>query len=114
MSGLQSGDDLPPDIQTALHEAMILEHVPETWYDDLAWICAAESPGHTGVKNASGSGLFQLVSTQAGGTAGSKATLGDAIDEARGGIRYIKDRYGDAANAKVFWLSHTHHSHQFY
>jgi SLT domain-containing protein len=116
MAGLQRGDELPPDIQSALHEAMNLEHVPESWYDDLAWICANESSGHTGVRNSTStaSGLFQLTSAQWGLMPAGKDSLGNAVDEARGGIRYIKSRYGDAANAKTFWLSHTHHGHHFY
>ncbi len=116
MSGFQSGDELPEDIQKALHTAMDLEHVPDTWYDDLAWICANESTGHTGVKNtkSTASGLFQLTSPNWGLMPSGKDSLGNAVDEARGGIRYIKGRYGSAAKAKAFWLSHTHNGHHFY
>jgi SLT domain-containing protein len=114
--GFQSGDELPADIQKAIKEAMDLEHVPSTWYDDLAWICANESTGHTGVKNShsSASGLFQLTRPNYGLMPNGAESLGNAVEEARGGIRYIKNRYGTAAAAKKFWLSHTHNGHHFY
>ena len=55
MSGYHTANDVPQEIQDAIREAMRLEGVPSSWFDDLVWICANESTGHTGVKNSGSS-----------------------------------------------------------
>jgi SLT domain-containing protein len=116
MSGYHTTDDVPQDIQDAIREAMALEGVPSSWFDDLVWICANESTGHVGTKNAgsSASGLFQLTKASWGMMPHGADSLGNAVEEARGGIRYIKGRYHSAEKAKHFWLTHTHKGHHFY
>jgi hypothetical protein len=115
--GFQSGDDLPPEIQKVLKEAMRLENVPDSWYDDLAWICANESGGKVGIPNTKGSsatGLFQLTKGSWASMPHDTASIGNALEEAQGGIRYIKGRYHTAAAAKHWWLTHTNHGHHWY
>ena len=89
---------------------MTLEQVSLTDYNDLLWIMAQESMGVVGVRNQSGStarGLYQLLQEQwptyLPHGAGS---IGNAVEECQGGIRYIKDRYGTVSNARIFWDKH--------
>ncbi len=80
-------------------------------YDDLAWILAQEPTGVPGIQNMSGSstasGLFQTTAAnrQAFYPRG-ETSVGSAIEEARGGIRYIEQNYGSAAAARRFWEEH--------
>lgn len=94
----------------ALQRAMVLEGVPPSDYDDLLWIMAQESMGVVGVRNQSGStarGLYQLLQEQWGKYyPHGAASIGNAVEECQGGIRYIKDRYGTVVNARAFWNRH--------
>ncbi len=89
---------------------MTLEGVPVSDYDDLLWIMAQESMGEVGVRNQAGSsarGLYQLLREQwPKYDPHGEASIGDAVQECQGGIRYIKDRYGRVAEARAFWNKH--------
>lgn len=101
---------VPVASAAALKQAMTLEGLAATDYDDLLWIMAQESMGVVGVRNQSGStarGLYQLLQQQWDDyyPHGIKS-IGNAVEECQGGIRYIKDRYGTVANARAFWNKH--------
>ncbi len=96
----------PSPIVKSLQEAMRREGVPIAWFPDLLYIMMAESSGLVGAKNRKGSsatGLFQLLKDNWHYMPRGEQSIGDAVDEAIGGIRYIKARYGDAAKARKFW-----------
>jgi len=107
----KSVDDLPPSSVEALRTAMRQEHVPDDWFNDLAWIMAQESEGKVDVHNPSSSarGLFQLTRVNYSLNPHGAASFGDAVDECRGGIRYIKQRYHTAREARAFWQAHHHY-----
>lgn len=101
---------VPAASAQALRRAMTLEGVADSDYDDLLWIMAQESMGVVGVRNQAGStarGLYQLLQEQWDTYYPRGAnSVGDAIEESQGGIRYIKDRYGTVAEARAFWNKH--------
>ncbi len=88
---------------------MVAEGVPASNFDDLLWIMAQESEGQIGVANQQGSsarGLFQLLKAQYSLYPRGEASLGNAVEECRGGIRYVVGRYRTAAVARAFWETH--------
>lgn len=100
---------VPAAIQAALKQAMVAEGVPATEFDDLLWIMAQESGGKIGIANQQGSsarGLFQLLKAQYSLYPRGGASLGNAVEECQGGIRYIVGRYRTAAAARAFWEKH--------
>ena len=100
---------VPSSSVDALKIAMRLESIPAQQYDDLLWIMTQESVGIPGVENGSttASGLFQMneAARQAFYPRGD-ASVGNAIEEAQGAIRYMLSRYGSAAEARRFWDIH--------
>jgi hypothetical protein len=102
----------PPDSAIdALSEAMTLEGVPASWQPGLTFIMAQESGGEVGVHSPihSARGLYQLTAANYHYNPRGAASFGHAVEEAQGGIRYIRDRYGTADNAMAFW-----HRHRWY
>ena len=89
---------------------MTLENVPPRDYDDLLWIMAQKSMGEVGVRNQSGfsaRGLYQLLKEQwPTYLPHGASSLGKAVEECQGGIRYTKDRYGTVSVARAFWSKH--------
>ncbi len=97
---------LPSSATTALRSAMISEGASMSDFDDLAWIMAQESMGVPGIRNLHNtvSGLFQLTAhSRDTFYPRGQASVGDAAEEARGGIRYIKKTYGSVKAARHFW-----------
>ena len=99
---------VPVEVQHALREALQREGVPATQYDDLLWIIAQESGGHIGVRSACSTarGLFQLLRAHYCLNPDGEHSFGNAVEECRGGIRYVMKRYGSAGAAKLFWEKH--------
>jgi len=99
---------VPAPIQHALREALHLENVPLSHYDDLLWIIAQESSGRVGVCStcSTARGLFQLLRANYGLNPNGERSFGNAVEECRGGIRYVMRRYKSAAAAKAFWREH--------
>ncbi len=99
---------VPDESRTALRDAMAREHVPAGEYDDYLWLMAQESEGIVNQPNPSSSarGLYQLLQAQYGLNPHGAQSFGNAVEEAQGGIRYVRGRYGNAAAAKAFWLLH--------
>lgn len=99
---------ISPIVKTALREAMRLERISSTEYDDFLWLIAQESGGIIGARNGQSSarGLFQLLRAQYGLNPNAERSFGIAIEECQGGIRYVVGRYRSAAAAKQFWLQH--------
>lgn len=87
---------------------MALEGVPDTWQSDLRFIVAQESGGRVDAKNPvhSARGLFQLTAVHYRLNPNGARSFGNAVEEAQGGIRYIRQRYGTADNAVAFWQTH--------
>ncbi len=87
---------------------MTLENVPQSWQAGLRFIMAHESGGQVDVRNPvhSARGLFQLTAALYHLNPHGTASFGNAVEEAQGGIRYIKQRYGTADNAVAFWQQH--------
>jgi hypothetical protein len=100
--------DVPETSLDALRTAMIQTGTSDDQFDDLAWIMAQESMGKVGARNHSSTaaGLFQLTHVNYGLMPRGKASIGDAVDECIGGIRYIRQRYHDAKHARQFWEIH--------
>jgi hypothetical protein len=92
----------------ALNQAMAREGVPSSWQPDLAFIMAHESRGRVDAKSPvhSARGLYQLTAVNYHFNPRGVASFGDAVEEAQGGIRYIRARYGTAGNAAAFWRQH--------
>lgn len=99
---------VPPASQLALRQAMVLEDVALTDYDDLLWIMAQESEGVVDVRNpkSSARGLYQLLEPQYDLNPHGIKSFGNATEEAQGGIRYILGRYHTVAAARAFWEKH--------
>jgi hypothetical protein len=97
-----------PSADAALSHAMALENVPASWHDSLHFIMSHESGGRVGVQNPvhSARGLFQLTAAQYHLNPNGAASFGNAVEEAQGGIRYIKERYGSADAAVAHWQQH--------
>jgi len=102
--GAGSAKASPGDLQ----QAMQRENVPSSWQDHLQFIMSKESGGNVGAASPyhSARGLFQLTAANYHFNPNGARSFGDAVEEAQGGIRYIKDRYGTAENAVQFWQQH--------
>lgn len=89
----------------ALSQAMAAESVPQSWHRGLQFIMMQESGGRVGVRNhaSSARGLFQLTAAHYPLNPHGAASFGNAVEEAQGGIRYIKERYGTVDNAVAHW-----------
>ncbi len=96
---------IPDAVQHALTQAMRLERVPESWHAGLQFIMAQESSGRVGVRNHvdTARGLFQLTRASYALNPNGAGSFGNALEEAQGGIRYIRERYGSADSAAGFW-----------
>jgi hypothetical protein len=92
----------------ALGKAMALEGVPASWQPGLTFIMARESAGKVDAKSPvhSARGLYQLTAANYHYNPQGTASFGNAVEEAQGGIRYIRARYGTADNAVAFWQQH--------
>ena len=99
---------IPAHAHAALQQAMTLEGVPQSWQESLRFIMAQESEGTVDAKSPihSARGLFQLTAVNYHLNPNGARSFGNAIEEAQGGIRYIKQRYGTADNAVAFWRQH--------
>jgi hypothetical protein len=93
---------------SALSQAMAREGVPASWQPGLTFIMAQESgckvDAHSPVHSARG--LYQLTAANYHYNPRGAASFGTAVEEAQGGIRYIRARYGTADNALAFWQQH--------
>jgi hypothetical protein len=89
----------------ALTQAMMLENVSTSWNDSLRFIMGKESGGQVGIQNQTSSarGLFQLLAANYKLNPNGAASFGNGVEEAQGGIRYIKQRYGTADQAMEHW-----------
>jgi hypothetical protein len=92
----------------ALSQAMTLESVPASWQPGLTFIMAHESGGRVDAQSPihSARGLYQLTAANYHYNPRGAASFGNAVEEAQGGIRYIRARYGTADNAVAFWNQH--------
>ncbi len=99
---------MSPAVGKAITEAIDKEHVPSSWRASLLTIMARESNGVVGVGNHvdSARGLFQLTRPNYHLNPHGAASFGNAVEEAQGGIRYIRQRYQTADNAARFWQRH--------
>ena len=104
----KSPQSVPLRVQVALREAMQLEGVPSTQFEDFLWIIAQESGGIVGVRNtrSTARGLFQLLRAQYPLNPNGESSFGDPVEECQGGIRYVIGRYHSATAAKRFWQQH--------
>jgi SLT domain-containing protein len=96
---------IPESSEQALQQAMALENVPGSWRSGLQYIMARESGGRVDVRNPrhSARGLYQLTAANYHFNPRGKDSFGNAVEEAQGGIRYIKQRYGTIEKAVAFW-----------
>ena len=116
----KSANSLPIEAKNVIIEAAIREGVisgsnfPNAIdnypISKLYWIANMESSGIIGVKSADPSstarGLFQLNKPNYGLNPHGEDSFGNGVEEAQGGIRYIRERYGNAAKAVEFWKKH--------
>jgi len=95
----------PEEAQDALATAMQLEGVPPSWQDGLKFIMHKESKGQIDARNPvhSARGLFQLTRANYSMNPNGERSFGNGVEEAQGGIRYIKRRYGTVENAVAHW-----------
>jgi SLT domain-containing protein len=103
--------DVPQSSLDALRTAMAQTGTPESEFNDLAWIMAQESTGHVGIRNpvSTAAGLFQLTHVNYSLMPHGQSSIGNAVEECIGGIRYVHQRYQTAAHAKEFWLQHSYY-----
>jgi hypothetical protein len=99
---------VPAESTSALAQAMTAENVPASWQPSLAFIMARESSGKVGAHSPvhSARGLYQLTAANYHYNPKGAASFGNAVEEAQGGIRYIRARYGSAEKAEAFWRTH--------
>jgi len=99
---------VPIRIQIALRQAMKLEGVSMSQYNDFLWIIAQESSGIVDVRNqrSTARGLFQLLRAQYELNPHGEKSFGNAVEECQGGIHYVLGRYHSASIAKRFWQQH--------
>ena len=99
---------VPIASQAALRDAMKIEGVFVTEFNNLLWIMAQKSRGVVNVRNSKSSarGLFQLLRAQYELNPNGEKSFGNAVEECQGGIHYIMGRYHFAAAAKAFWEKH--------
>jgi SLT domain-containing protein len=92
----------------ALRQAMTIEGVLRSWQPALRFIMAQESAGKVDARNPvhSARGLFQITAAHYHLNANGVLSFGNAVEEAQGGIRYIRQRYGTADNAVAFRQRH--------
>ena len=113
MAGYHKIEDLPFDSVLALKKAMLIEGAPSSWYEDLAWIMAQESGGIVDLLNPKSRdharGLFQLTDSLYSLMPNGEKSFGNAVEECRGGIRYIRRRYLTPDKARKVWLGHHPH-----
>jgi SLT domain-containing protein len=95
-------------VDAALGQAMNIEGVPQSWQPALRFIMAQESAGKVDARNPvhSARGLFQLTAANYHLNPNGVLSFGNAVEEAQGGIRYIRQRYGTADNAVAFRQQH--------
>ena len=101
-------EDIPPTVLEALHTALAMEGEPDNWFNDMAWIMAQESSGRVGIHNPTSTarGLYQLTRVNYHLMPHAASSFGNAIDECRGGIRYVRQRYHTATHARQWWEQH--------
>jgi hypothetical protein len=99
---------IPTVVQLALREAMKIEGVSSSEFNDFLWIMAQETEGRVDVRNSRSSarGLFQLLRAQYHLNPKGEASFGNAVEECQRGIRYMVGRYRTAAAARTFWEKH--------
>lgn len=95
----------PEEASAALTQAMARENVPDTWRNGLDFIMHKESRGQIDARNPvhSARGLFQLTRVNYHLNPNGEASFGNGVEEAQGGIRYIKQRYGSVDKAVAHW-----------
>lgn len=95
----------PEQAAAALSQAMTREGVPDSWRPGLEFIMHKESRGQIDARNPvhSARGLFQLTRVNYHLNPKGEASFGNGIEEAQGGIRYIKQRYGEVDKAVAHW-----------
>ncbi len=78
----------------ALSQAMAREGVPTSWQPGLTYIMAQESGGKVDAQSPvhSARGLYQLTAANYHYNPQGTASFGNAVEEAQGGIRYIRAR----------------------
>ena len=108
VAAAKPGNTAPGASVTALSEAMAREGVPTSWQPGLTYIMAQESSGKVDAQSPvhSARGLYQLTAANYHYNPHGTASFGNAVEEAQGGIRYIRARYGTADNAVAFWQQH--------
>jgi hypothetical protein len=96
---------IPTTSQNALREAMAIEGVALTQYNDFRWLMAQESGGMVDLRNGklSTRGMFQLLPLQFDLNPNGEKSFGNAVEECQGGIRYLLGRYHTAASARLVW-----------
>jgi hypothetical protein len=99
---------VPVTSAIALREAIQIEGVSVTEYDDYLWIMEQESGGVVGISNlkSTARGLFQLLRALYHLNPNGENSFGNAVEECQGGIRYVVGRYHSAANARMHWETH--------
>lgn len=95
----------PEEAASALTQAMAREGVPDAWRPGLDFIMDKESRGQIDARNPihSARGLFQLTRVNYHLNPNGEASFGNGVEEAQGGIRYIKQRYGEVDKAVAHW-----------
>lgn len=96
---------VPTTSRHALREALSIEKVSLTQFDDLLWLMAQESGGVVNLRNPkiAARGLYQLLPAQSGLNPEGDKSFGNAVEECQGGIRYILGRYHHAGAARLVW-----------
>ena len=91
----------PEEAAAALTQAMTREGVPDRWRPALEFIMRKESSGQIDARNPvhSARGLFQLTRVNYHLNPNGEASFGNGVEEAQGGIRYIRQRYGEVDKA---------------
>lgn len=81
--------------------------IPKSWYEDLNWIINHESGWRVNATNP-GSGAYGLPQSLPGNKMASagKDWRTNPITQLKWMYSYVKDRYGNASNAKHFWQTH--------
>ncbi len=119
----KSGNLLPEDTKNAIIEAGRKEHlltgnplpnaIDNGPTNDLFWIAENESEGIVNKRSnnprSTARGLFQLLKPNYGVNPNGEDSFGNGVEEAQGGIRYIRSRYRTTERAVAFWKANCHY-----
>lgn len=91
--------------KSAVSSAITAGGYPANWINDVLELVARESSFNSNAKNpkSTAAGLFQFLDGTRKNYGGNSVNWSDPYEQAKAGLKYIKDRYGTPQKALEFW-----------